>query len=200
MIELVIIFLMRRDWFDTRPAVVMWCYYLLQCQALLGLFILTYLDEKLVIRFVVISKRCNVLLVLPQHQAFIGANNNIILYYYVTHNYIILEVAVRRSAPPSPSFPPRQVFASSASRASRSRPTSKKITDVAANRRRGDAAAAAAELRPHFEFSQARDPGIDFHQHQKDSRHIWRHLRKDIVFSCNLRCRLIFMCGMSLVI
>ena len=45
--------------------------------------------------------------------------------------------------------------------------------------------------------SQARDPGIDSHQHQKDSRHIWRHARKDIVFSWNLRCRLIFLHGSS---
>ena len=36
--------------------------------------------------------------------------------------------------------------------------------------------------------SQARDPGIDSHQHLKDSWHIWRHLRNDTVFSCNLRC------------
>ena len=45
--------------------------------------------------------------------------------------------------------------------------------------------------------SQARDPGIDSHQHQKDSCHTWRHLRKDIVVSCNLRCRLIFLHGCS---
>ena len=45
--------------------------------------------------------------------------------------------------------------------------------------------------------SQARDPGIDSHQLQKDSWHIWRHLRKDIVFSCNLRCQLIFLLGRS---
>ena len=43
--------------------------------------------------------------------------------------------------------------------------------------------------------SQARDPGIDSHQLKKDSWHIWRHLRKDTVFSCNLRCRLIFLHG-----
>ena len=36
--------------------------------------------------------------------------------------------------------------------------------------------------------SQVRDPGIDSHQHLKDSWHIWRHLRNDTVFSCNLRC------------
>ena len=41
------------------------------------------------------------------------------------------------------------------------------------------------------------DPGIDSHQHQKDSWHIWHHVRKDIVFSCNLRCRLIFWHGRS---
>ena len=41
--------------------------------------------------------------------------------------------------------------------------------------------------------SQARDPRIDSHQHLKDSWHIWRHLRRDTVFSCNLRCRLIFL-------
>ena len=41
--------------------------------------------------------------------------------------------------------------------------------------------------------SQARGPGIDSHQHQTGSWHIWRHVRKDIVFSCNLRCRLIFL-------
>ena len=35
------------------------------------------------------------------------------------------------------------------------------------------------------------------HQHQKDSWHIWRHLRKDIVFSCNLHYRLIFLHGHS---
>ena len=45
--------------------------------------------------------------------------------------------------------------------------------------------------------SQARDPGIDSHQHQKDSWHIWRHLRSDTVFSCNLRCLLIFLHGRS---
>ena len=45
--------------------------------------------------------------------------------------------------------------------------------------------------------SQVRDPGIDYHQHQKDSWHIWRHLRNDIVFSCNLRCLLIFLHGRS---
>ena len=45
--------------------------------------------------------------------------------------------------------------------------------------------------------SQARDPGIDSHQHLKDSWHIWRHLRRDTVFSCNLRCRLIFLHGCS---
>ena len=45
--------------------------------------------------------------------------------------------------------------------------------------------------------SQASDPGIDSHQHQKDSWLIWRHARKDIVFSCNLRCRLIFLHGRS---
>ena len=45
------------------------------------------------------------------------------------------------------------------------------------------------------------DPRIDSHQHQKDSRHIWRHLRRhlrtDTVFSCNLRCLLIFLHGRS---
>ena len=45
--------------------------------------------------------------------------------------------------------------------------------------------------------SQARDPGIDSHQHQKDSWHVWRHLRKDTVFSCNLHCRLTFLHGRS---
>ena len=45
--------------------------------------------------------------------------------------------------------------------------------------------------------SQARDPGIDSHQHQKDSWHISRHLREDIVFSCNLRCLLICLHGRS---
>ena len=45
--------------------------------------------------------------------------------------------------------------------------------------------------------SQARDPGIDSHQHLKDSWHIWRHLRNDTVFSCNLRCLLIFLHGRS---
>ena len=46
--------------------------------------------------------------------------------------------------------------------------------------------------------SQARDPGIDSHQHQKDSWHIYGAMReKDIVFSCNLRCRLIFLHGRS---
>ena len=45
--------------------------------------------------------------------------------------------------------------------------------------------------------SQVRDPGIDSHQHQKDSWHIWRHLRNDTVFSCNLRCLLIFLHGRS---
>ena len=45
--------------------------------------------------------------------------------------------------------------------------------------------------------SQVRDPGIDSQQHQKDSWHIWRHARKDIAFSCNLRCRLIFLHGRS---
>ena len=45
--------------------------------------------------------------------------------------------------------------------------------------------------------SQVRDPGIDSHQHQKDSWHIWRHLRNDIVFSCNLCCLLIFLHGCS---
>ena len=46
--------------------------------------------------------------------------------------------------------------------------------------------------------SQARDTGIDSHQHLKDSWHIWRHLRRDAVFSCNLRFRLIFLHGCSL--
>ena len=45
--------------------------------------------------------------------------------------------------------------------------------------------------------SQARDPGIDSLQHLKDSWHIWRHLRNDTVFSCNLRCLLIFLHGRS---
>ena len=45
--------------------------------------------------------------------------------------------------------------------------------------------------------SQVRDPGIDSHQHLKDSWHIWRHLRRDTVFSCNLRFRLIFLHGCS---
>ena len=45
--------------------------------------------------------------------------------------------------------------------------------------------------------SQARDPGIDSHQHLKDSWHIWRHLRNGTVFSCNLRCMLIFLHGCS---
>ena len=45
--------------------------------------------------------------------------------------------------------------------------------------------------------SQARDPGIDSHQHLKDTWHIWRHLRNDTVFSCNLRCLLIFLHGRS---
>ena len=45
--------------------------------------------------------------------------------------------------------------------------------------------------------SQARDPGIDSHQHLKDTWHIWRHLRNDIVFNCNLRCLLIFLHGRS---
>ena len=45
--------------------------------------------------------------------------------------------------------------------------------------------------------SQVRDPGIDSHQHLKDSWHIWRHLREDTVFSCNLRCPLIFLHGCS---
>ena len=45
--------------------------------------------------------------------------------------------------------------------------------------------------------SQARDPGIDSHQHLKDTWHIWRHLRNDTVFSCNLRCLLIFLHGCS---
>ena len=40
--------------------------------------------------------------------------------------------------------------------------------------------------------SQASDPGIDSHQHQKDSWHIWHHLRKEIAFSCNFCCLLIF--------
>ena len=48
-----------------------------------------------------------------------------------------------------------------------------------------------------YDASQARNPGIDSHQHQKDSWHIWRHLRRDTVFSCNLRCRLIFLRGFS---
>ena len=45
--------------------------------------------------------------------------------------------------------------------------------------------------------SQARDPGIDSHQHLKDSWHIWRHLRNDTVFSCNLRCLLNSLHGRS---
>ena len=45
--------------------------------------------------------------------------------------------------------------------------------------------------------SQARDPGINSHQHRNDSWHIWPHLRKDTVFSCNLRCLLIFLHGCS---
>ena len=45
--------------------------------------------------------------------------------------------------------------------------------------------------------SQVRDPGIDSHQHLKDLWHIWRHLRRDTVFSCNLRFRLIFLHGCS---
>ena len=46
-------------------------------------------------------------------------------------------------------------------------------------------------------LSQARDPWISFHQHHKDSWHIWCHLRKDIVSSCNSRCWLIFLYGHS---
>ena len=45
--------------------------------------------------------------------------------------------------------------------------------------------------------SQARDPGIDSHRHLEDSWHIWRHLRRDTVFSCNLRWLLIFLHGCS---
>ena len=45
--------------------------------------------------------------------------------------------------------------------------------------------------------SQVKDPRIDSHQHQKDSWHIWRHLRKDIVSSCNLCWLLIFLHGRS---
>ena len=45
--------------------------------------------------------------------------------------------------------------------------------------------------------SQVRDPEINSHQHLKDSWHIWRHLRRDTVFSCNLRFRLIFLHGCS---
>ena len=48
-----------------------------------------------------------------------------------------------------------------------------------------------------YRASQARDPGIDSHQHQRDSWHIWRHVRKDIAFNCNLRCLLIFLHGRS---
>ena len=43
--------------------------------------------------------------------------------------------------------------------------------------------------------SQARDPGINSQLHLKDSRHIRRHLGKDIVFSCSLRGQLIFLHG-----
>ena len=45
--------------------------------------------------------------------------------------------------------------------------------------------------------AQARDPGINSHLHQNDSWHIWHHMRKDIVSSCNLRCWLIFLYGRS---
>ena len=41
--------------------------------------------------------------------------------------------------------------------------------------------------------SPGKDPGINSHRNHKDSRHIWRHLTKDIVSSCNLRSRLIFL-------
>ena len=44
-----------------------------------------------------------------------------------------------------------------------------------------------------YPASQARDPGIDSNQHLKNSWHIWRHLRNDTVFSCNLRYMLIFL-------
>ena len=43
----------------------------------------------------------------------------------------------------------------------------------------------------------ARYTGIDSHQHQNDSWHIWRHLRKDIVSSCDLFWWLIFLHGCS---
>ena len=36
---------------------------------------------------------------------------------------------------------------------------------------------------------------MNFHQHQNDSRHIWRYLIKYIVSSCNLRYWLIFLNG-----
>ena len=45
--------------------------------------------------------------------------------------------------------------------------------------------------------AKMRGPGIDSHQHRKDSWQIWRHLRKDILLSCKLRCRLIFLHGCS---
>ena len=45
--------------------------------------------------------------------------------------------------------------------------------------------------------SQARDPEIDSHQHQKNPWNIWRHLMEYIMFSCNLCCRLIFLHGRS---
>ena len=45
--------------------------------------------------------------------------------------------------------------------------------------------------------SQVRDPRIDSHRHLKDSCHIWIHLRRDVVFRCILRCRLISLHGYS---
>ena len=46
-------------------------------------------------------------------------------------------------------------------------------------------------------FALPVDTEIDSHQHQKNSWHIWRHLRRDIVFSCNFRCLLICLHGRS---
>ena len=45
--------------------------------------------------------------------------------------------------------------------------------------------------------SQAIDPGIDSHQHRKDSWHIRRHMRNVTVLNSNLSCLLIFLHGRS---
>ena len=52
---------------------------------------------------------------------------------------------------------------------------------------------ASVVLRPTISTPRRETPGSIPSSIRKDSWRIWRHLRKDIVSSCNLFCRLIFL-------